>query len=163
MTFVNIITILSVLLTGLIAGLFYSYSCSVNPGLNNVDDLTYLKSMQSINRAIPNPVFFCSFIGTPVIMGIASFLLFKHGGGAAFYFMLAAFAVYFIGTFLVTMMSNVPLNNALDKIDIASSTKEQMQKARMAFEKPWNLYHLIRTVANVGAFVLTILSLFKLK
>lgn len=54
------------LTTALIAGLFYAYSCSVNPGLGNLPDKEYILTMQSINIAIINPVFMLSFIGTVI-------------------------------------------------------------------------------------------------
>jgi uncharacterized membrane protein len=41
---------------GLVAGLFYSYACSVMPGLGRTDDQTFIRSMQSINVAIVIPL-----------------------------------------------------------------------------------------------------------
>lgn len=63
LSFQNIIIFLTILFSGLVAGLFYAYSCSVNPGLKALSDVEYLIAMQSINRAIQNPYFFCSFMG----------------------------------------------------------------------------------------------------
>lgn len=44
------------LLTGLSAGLFYAWAVSVIPGTRKVTDMIYLETMQSINRAIRNPL-----------------------------------------------------------------------------------------------------------
>ena len=52
----------SILFTGLLAGLFYGYDCSVIKGLGNLQDDVYLQSFQSINKAIQNPYFFISLI-----------------------------------------------------------------------------------------------------
>jgi uncharacterized membrane protein len=49
--------LIAVILTGLIAGLFFAYACSVNLGLTRLADAEYLKAMQSINGAILNPWF----------------------------------------------------------------------------------------------------------
>ena len=42
------------LVTGLVAGLSFAYSCSVMPGLAATDDRTFVGTMQSINRRILN-------------------------------------------------------------------------------------------------------------
>ena len=42
----------------LIAGLFYSFSVAVMTGLARADDRTFIDTMQRINRAIQNPMFF---------------------------------------------------------------------------------------------------------
>jgi len=57
-TIQNITLVITTTTTSLIAGLFYAYSCSVNPGLRRLADKEYLTAMQSINKAILNPVFF---------------------------------------------------------------------------------------------------------
>ena len=41
--------------TGLMAGLYYAYACSVMPGLSRTDDRTFVSAMQQINVAIINP------------------------------------------------------------------------------------------------------------
>jgi hypothetical protein len=52
---------------GLLAGLFYAYACSVMPGLSDAGDRSFIDSMQQINKAIENPVFFLTFLGAPVL------------------------------------------------------------------------------------------------
>src|SRR3954469_7161010 len=51
------------LTTGLVAGVFYAYSVSVDPGLAAQSDASYIATMQEINERIQNPLFFASFIG----------------------------------------------------------------------------------------------------
>lgn len=46
----NLSLFLATLLCGLLAGLFYGYSCSVNNGLGRLNDPGYLKAMRSINK-----------------------------------------------------------------------------------------------------------------
>ncbi|MET3535054.1 anthrone oxygenase family protein [Chryseobacterium limigenitum] len=71
----TILLIVTAVLTALIAGLFYAYSCSVVLGLGKLSDTEYLKAMQSINREILNPVFFVSFMGTAVLLPISTFYI----------------------------------------------------------------------------------------
>ena len=152
----NLILIASALASGLIAGLFYSYSCSVNPGLGALPDVGYLAAMQSINRAILNPAFFISFMGTLFLLPLSTYQHF--GSGQRFYWLVAATLVYAIGTFGVTIFGNVPLNDALDKVNLTSSTAQELAQFRLRFEIPWNRLHLIRTVASVVSFAIVVIA-----
>ena len=42
----------STLTTGLVAGLFYAFSCAVMPGLRRTDDAVLVATMTAVNRAI---------------------------------------------------------------------------------------------------------------
>lgn len=141
-------------LAALIAGLFYAYSCSVVLGLGKLSDSEYLKAMQSINREILNPVFFASFIGTAILLPVAAFLF--RGQQPAFIFLLLASAAYLIGVFGVTVAGNVPMNDLLDKFDIAGSSAEAVKQMRETFEGRWNFLNNIRTVFSVVSIVLAV-------
>lgn len=150
----TVFLLITAVLTALIAGLFYAYSCSVVLGLGKLSDTEYLKSMQSINREILNPVFFMSFMGTAVLLPVTTFLF--RGEQPVFIFLLLASAAYLIGVFGVTVAGNVPLNDMLDKFDISSSTAEAVKQMRGSFENRWNLLNTIRTVFSVISIVLVV-------
>ncbi len=156
-SFQNIAIFLTILFSGLVAGLFYAYSCSVNPGLKALGDTEYIRAMQSINRAIQNPYFFCSFMGLLLVFPLCCWQM--YGSGTSFYLMLAAAIIYFILVFGITIFGNVPLNNMLESFKINEASNEQIASTRIAFEKPWNQFHLIRTLASVISFSLCILSI----
>lgn len=144
-------------LTALIAGLFYSYSCSVNIGLSRLPDHEYLRAMQSINRAILNPWFFASFIGTLILLPVCAWMLYRHeSGSVSFYLILFAALIYMLGVFGVTMFGNVPLNETLDKFDIGSAVVSELKAQRVAFEKPWNMLNLVRTIGSLISLLLTL-------
>lgn len=144
----------------LIAGLFYSYSCSVNPGLATLSDSEYLRAMKSINRAILNPWFFLSFIGSLLVTPTTIVLYYRSvGTDPTFYLLLAGFALYFIGVFGVTVLGNVPLNNSLDAFQTELATEAEMKNKRINFEIPWNRLHTIRTFANFIALILVLVAL----
>lgn len=149
------------LLSGLVAGLFYAYSCSVIPGLKQLTDDNYIKAMQAINIAIQNPVFFMSFMGLLPAYPALLYVQYKTiGSGTQFSLLLAAAIVYFIGVFGVTAIINVPLNDQLAAFDITAATPQQITAARRAFELSWNSWHTVRTIAAVLSFGLTIFSIF---
>ena len=148
----------AILLTGLLAGLFYAYDCSVTKALGDLDDDTYLRSFQSINHAIQNPYFFASFMGSLLALPLATWLVYKNGDPTAFYLLLCATLVYATGAFGVTVFGNVPLNEQLAKFPISTATAAEMEGMRKVFEKPWNTLHTIRTIASIVSFGLAILS-----
>lgn len=61
----------AVVAMGLVAGLFYGFAVGVRPGLANADDRTLIDTMQQIDEAIENPVFFLTFLGAPVLAWVA--------------------------------------------------------------------------------------------
>ncbi|WP_173426492.1 DUF1772 domain-containing protein [Chryseobacterium angstadtii] len=150
----TVFLLVTAVLAALIAGLFYAYSCSVVPGLGKLSDVEYLKSMQSINREILNPVFFMSFMGTAVLLPVTTFLF--RGEQPAFILLLLACAAYLIGVFGVTVVGNVPLNDMLDKFDISGSTAEAIQEMRNNFENRWNLLNNVRTAFSVISIILVV-------
>ena len=158
MTFANITLLVTALTTALIAGLFYAYSCSVNPALHKLPDAQYLAAMQSINREILNPLFFMSFMGTLLLLPLCTWLQYSQPVSVRFYLLLAATLIYVFGTFSVTVGGNVPLNNALEAFDLATASPEAITQQRLQFEVPWNRLHSIRTVANVITLVLLLLA-----
>ncbi len=161
MTTQNLILITTVLLTGLLAGLFYGYDCSVINGLGNLSDKEYLNAFQSISKAILNPYFFLSFMGSLVLLPVATWFTYKGASPISFYFLLAATIVYAVGVFGITVFGNVPLNNLLEQFDISLASAEIISAMRKKFEDSWNVLHHIRTYAAMLSFLLSIISLIK--
>lgn len=161
MTSYNLFHVAAVLLTGLIAGLFYGYDCSVIKGFRNLTDKEYLNAFQSINRAILNPYFFLSFMGSLLVLPVATWLSYKAAAPISFYLLLAATVLYVVGVFGVTVVGNIPLNNQLDQFDISNAAPDAVKAMRQKFEPNWNRFHAIRTYANILSFLLAIISLAK--
>ncbi|CCH52868.1 hypothetical protein BN8_01905 [Fibrisoma limi BUZ 3] len=153
-TLPNVVLMSAAVTTALMAGLFYAYSYSVSPGLARVSDTAYLSTMQSINRAILNPVFFVGFMGTLFLLPLSTWLQYNHPPSARFCLLLGATLMYTIGVFGVTTLGNVPLNNALDAFNIDSATQEEIAAMRVRFEQPWNRLNNIRTLAAILTEVL---------
>lgn len=144
--------------TALIAGLLYAYTCSVNIGLGHLSDEGYLSAMQSINRAILNPIFFATFIGTLLLLPITTVIHYGSAMHNRFLFLLAATVMYAIGVFGVTMLGNVPLNETLDRFDLASASSDEIARQRKSFEIPWNKLHAIRTIASIVSLIMVIMA-----
>ena len=140
----------AVLLTGLSAGLFYSYACSVMPGLAQVGDRAFVDTMQRINTAILNGWFMLSFLGALVLIAAAGLLQWR-GGDCTVLLWIAAAAVLYLVVLVVTGTVNVPLN---DKLAAAGSPDSLADPAavRAAFEDVWVRWNLVRALASTAAF-----------
>jgi uncharacterized membrane protein len=152
------ILVLTVTCTALIAGFLYAYFCSVNAGLGHLADAEYLAAMQSINKAVLNPVFFASFMGTLFLLPLSCWLQYKAGAAQSSLFLLIAALVYAIGAFGVTIFGNVPLNETLARFNLSSASVEALANQRAMFEMPWNKLRNIRTFASVISLVLAIIA-----
>ncbi|MEZ5018284.1 MAG: DUF1772 domain-containing protein [Flavipsychrobacter sp.] len=158
--FKNISLYTAVLLTGLSAGLFYAWQVSVIPGTKLISDKNYLDTMQSINRAIQNPAFALIFFGSFLLLLAATYTQYQEGSKSAFIIITAAMVCYLVGTIGITMLGNVPMNEALDKIDLNNMTQNALHQTRTTYEHKWNQLHLARTVFSVVAFALSLLTCF---
>ena len=156
--FQTIILILTAVTTALVAGLFYAYTCSVNPGLGNLADAEYLAAMQSINKAIQNPIFFLSFFGAFFLLPLSVYQHYSQPFSTRFLLLTAAAILYIIGVMGITIFGNIPLNEALDNFDIKSATASEIAGQRVKFEKPWNGLNLIRTIASAFSLLLVIIA-----
>jgi len=156
-TFENITMIGLVLLTGLSAGLCFTWANAVSPGIGRLDDSSYLLSIQSMNRTILNPLFFIVFFG-PFFLAAVNLYVFKDAASSFLWLVGIAMAIYFLGLVLVTIIGNVPLNEILDRTDISSASTEELRSLRDTFEAKWNRFHLIRTVSAITSFVLLLIS-----
>ncbi|WP_282124321.1 anthrone oxygenase family protein [Algibacter mikhailovii] len=147
---------ITVLLNALSIGFFFAWSVSVILGTQKVSDYSYLESMQSINRAILNPVFFMVFFGSLVALIIQTYL--QYNNKPLFWLALASTILYLIGPFGITAFGNVPLNNALDTLNISQLNSLELKNFRTYYESTWNHYHNIRTMLGIISFILLLIA-----
>ena len=157
----NVLIIITLFMTGVIAGLFFAWTVSVMNGLAKLPDREFILSMQSMNREIQNPVFFLFFFGPVILLPICTIISFPKSSPGHVGFILAATIIYILGVLGVTIIKNVPLNNMLDAFDVAASAAEQRHAIRCDFEQPWNNWNLVRTFSNLVAFLLLLIGSFK--
>ncbi len=156
-TAVGLFALFSVALT---AGLFYAWEVSVIPGTKKISDRSYVEAMQSINRAILNPWFFVMFLGSVLSLPALSYLQYTVAVDGRFWLITAATSIYLVGMLGVTMFGNVPLNEALDKVEITILAQDELDQTRQTYEKRWNRLNKVRTVAALAAFALLLFAKF---
>jgi len=133
--------------TGLIAGVYYAFACSVMLGLGASGDRTFIEAMQNINKKIENPLFFLTFFGALVLPAWA-LRKFRHDRRLRLW-IAAALALYAIGL-LTTMGINVPLNNELAAAGNPAKIADPAA-VRARFEDTWNMWNVARAVLSTGA------------
>lgn len=158
MTVSNLILVGTTVCAALMAGLFFSYSVSVVPGLKNLPDSEYLAAMQSINREIQNWLFFIIFLGTLILLPVCTWLNFYKPITNRFWLLLVATIIYIVGAFGITALGNIPLNNSLEKFNLATASKEAIFAQRNLFENRWNFFNTIRTIASAISLIFAIIA-----
>ena len=156
--FEMIVLFIGILFTGLTAGLCFTWTNAITPGIGLLDDLTFLKAFQAMNRSILNPTFIIVFMSPFLLLFINAFV-FKNTNQITFTSYLVAAILLFTGVGLVTIFKNVPLNEILDKTVLETASNVELAELRKTFEQPWNRWHMIRTVCSFTSFALLVIGL----
>lgn len=146
----------ALLLSGLLAGVFFNWTNAITPGIGRMEDKYFLLAFQHMNRTILNPLFYIVFMG-PLLLTFATAYLLKPLTRTGYLLALAASVIYFLGVFMVTLIGNLPLNDILDTTDVFASGQSEISDVRAGFEDRWNALHLIRTITSSLTFLLLII------
>ena len=158
MKYETIILALAILLTGLMAGIFFTWSNAVKPGIGKLSDIEYLRALQSMNRVILNNAFKIIFLGAIIVVALVPVFYFDLYPKNIFWLFLFTLVIYWIGVFGVTVSGNIPLNEILDKTNLESITSEEIKTLRKSIEVKWNNFNLIRCISSGITFILLIIS-----
>ncbi|MDI6100294.1 DUF1772 domain-containing protein [Actinoplanes sp. NEAU-A12] len=134
---------------GLIAGFFYAYACSVMIGLTEVDDRTFITTMQWINATVRNGWFAASFFGALPLTALTVVLHLRRGARAVLPWAIAALFSY-ASAFAVTLGISVPLNETLAAAGPADAITDPAA-VRAAYEDVWVNWNIVRTIASTVA------------
>lgn len=151
-----VVTLMAVLGCGLIAGTFFAFSAFVMKAFGRLPALEGIAAMQAVNIAVLNPLFLTVFVGTTVLCGAAVVLSFLRWQEPGAVFRLIGGLFYVLGTFFVTGMGNVPLN---DRLAVLNTTNPQAASVWADYLTQWTLWNHVRTVAALAAMALLILAL----
>jgi uncharacterized membrane protein len=138
---------------GLIGGLFFAFSTFVMTALGRLAPAGGIAAMQSINVAVLNPVF---FLGTAALCIVLVFFALVNWSSAPTLPLLAGSLLYLIGTILVTILFNVPLNNRLAAVAPESAEGADIWRHYL---KVWTAWNHVRTDASLAAAASFIVAL----
>lgn len=140
--------------SGIVAGIFYAFSSFIMKALARVPSEEGIAAMQSINIVVINPSFLSVFMGTTVVSLVLMGLSIKGWGTPSAPWFLAGTLFYLVGTFLVTGLGNVPLNDQLAAVSPNDTSANEVWRHYL---DRWTLLNTIRSVAATAAvFLITV-------
>lgn len=133
------------LIMALVSGVFLGFSDFIMRSLRVSSPRAGIEAMQQINREVLSSAFVFSLIAlTPVSLGLMAYAWFALGGPAQGWF-IAGGAVYVVGTFLVTLFGNVPMNRRLDALAVDGPETEAYWAH---YAVTWTRWNHVRTAAS---------------
>lgn len=154
MNIVRLSAFVSLLLVGAVFGFFYAWICSTMWGLDAADPRVAIRAMQAMNASVRNAVFFPAFFLTPVALALTGILARMQGLQQASLAFLLAAGVYLLGGLVLTMLINVPMNEALGTVDVPEDLAEA-EAIWMTYSPRWQMWNIARTIASGAALLMT--------
>ena len=144
-------TVLAILLcigAGLVGGVFFAFSTFVMQALAERPADQGIGAMQRINITVLNPYFLGVFMGTALLSVVAITLPALASRSPQTLWLLAAGALYVFGSFVVTIVCNVPRNDRLARLDAGS---EEARSYWPTYVREWTRWNHVRAAASAAA------------
>ena len=141
------LTLVAALGSGLIAGVFFAFSAFVMQSLARLPAGQGIAAMQTINVVILKSAFMGVFLGTAALCVIALVVSFLRWHEEDAIYLLAGSVLYLVGSFLVTIVFNVPRNDALASMPADSASANQWT----GYVTGWTIWNHVRTAASLAA------------
>ncbi len=148
MSLLELVLILATLLCALTAGFVFAFATVVMPGIGKLGDREFIRSFQVIDGIIQagQPVFGLVWMGSVVALLLSAVMGALQLDGIERVLVVVSALVYVLGVQVPTFRINVPLNNALQRLDINAMDEDALASARRTFENRWVRWNSIRTV-----------------
>ncbi len=151
-----VLTILTAVGSGVMGGLMLAFSTAVMAALGRIVPASGIAAMQAVNVVILNPLFFIAFFGPAllsIILAGAALLGWPVGNSLAIY---VGAALYLVGVIGVTMVFNVPMNNALAAVDPSSGEGATVWANYLSNWTAWNHVRAVSGAVACAAFILAL-------
>ncbi len=151
------LTVATGVAAALVGGIFFAFSSFVMAGLERAGPEAGIKVMQQINITVINPLFILFFLGTAALAAAIAVLalIFTSAG-----FLTSVGAVlYILGCIGVTGALNVPLNNALARVEAGTPESDAVWAH---YHRHWTFWNHLRTLACIGAAGFVLFSAFQM-
>jgi uncharacterized membrane protein len=136
---------------GLVGGVFFAFSTFIMAALARLPSREGIAAMQAINMTVITPPFMLALFGT----GVACLVLVAYELVAApspdTLYLVTGGLLYFLGDVVVTIVFNVPRNNALAAADPASADGARVWTDYLV---TWTRWNHVRTVTALAAAAL---------
>ena len=151
------LTIIAAIGSGLVAGVFFAFSNFVMAALARLPVPQGIAAMNSINITVITPTFMTALFGTGLICLVLVAAAFMGWAQSGSYWLLAGAVIYVIGNPIVTMVFNVPLNDALAAVDPASSNGAAVWANHLSQWVMWNHVRTITAIVAMACFIFALL------
>jgi len=151
------LTQFSILAYALVAGVFLAFSDFIMRSLAHTGGHGGVEAMQAINKEVFRWVFMTLFLGMAAVsLVITGYAAINLGGPPGTLFVLAGL-VYLVGCFGVTILCNVPMNEALAGMDLgADATRDYWTGTYLP---RWTFWNTVRTFASALSAALLLVGL----
>jgi uncharacterized membrane protein len=163
MSLFQAVLLVAAALCSLVAGVLFAFAVVVMPGIGSLDDAGFLRAFQLIDRVIQKnqPLFVLVWVGSVLAVIAAAALGVWAVAGVDRVLVVVAALAHLLGVQAPTGLINIPLNNQLQRVDVAAMTDETRRDARATFERRWNRWNAIRTVIALVVAVLLLVVLLR--
>ena len=151
-----ILTFASALGCGLNAGVFFTFSSFVMKALARLPPPQGIAAMNSINILAVTPLFMTALFGTAAACLLLAVWTLARWPGPAGLFLLLGTLFYLAGTILVTIVFNVPRNDALAAVNPSS---DEGARLWADYLRSWTAWNHVRTIAALVATALLMVGL----
>jgi len=152
----DLLTLATALGCGLGAGVFFAFSAFVMDGLSRAEAPEGIAAMQWINRRAPTPAFLLVWLGTGALCLVVAVWTVVSGGDRRAVLAAAAAAVYVAGSIAVTFARNVPMNDALARMDARDPATAGYWRT---YVRRWTAWNHVRAGASIAAAALLTIAL----
>ena len=154
--FLFVLTLVTVVACGLVAGFFFAFSTCVMKALARLPAAQGVAAMQSINVVVINPLVMAALFGTAMACGVLVIASVVEWGDPYAVYLLVGGLVYLVGAIVLTGVYHVPRNNALASVDPngpdAASDWDR-------YVRTWTAWNHVRTVAPLTSATLLAIAL----
>lgn len=152
------LAIVALIGSALVAGVFFAFSSFVMGALARLPAAQGVAAMQSINVVVLNRSFLGLFVGTAVVsLLVAGLAALRWGSPSAPWYVAGALA-YLAGTFVVTGVGNVPLN---DRLAVVPADEGEAVSLWEHYLERWTRLNTLRTVAAAAAALMWLFGLLR--
>ena len=150
--FLFVLTLVTAIACGLVAGFFFAFSAGVMKSLARLPAAQGLAAMQSINVVVINPPFMGALFGTALACAVLVVAAFVEWGEPY----AVGGLVYLVGAILLTIVYHVPRNDALAALDPNDADAPSHWNR---YVRGWTAWNHVRTIAPLASAALLTVAL----
>ena len=151
----NTLVLATAVAAAVMGGALFAFSTFVMPALRALPPADGAAAMQEINRKAITPLFMLDLFVPAIASVVIAWIAIGDWGTPGSGYLLAGAAAYLVGVVVMTVVFNVPLNNALDGVDPNTPAGA---KVWAKYLRQWTLGNHVRTITGIASAALLIIA-----